>query len=47
MPVILMSGFDEKEVTDRFAGKDIAGFLKKPYTPDELHRQIERTMEKK
>jgi PAS domain S-box-containing protein len=29
--VILMSGYNEQEATNRFAGKGLAGFLQKPY----------------
>ena len=29
--VILSSGYNEQETTDRFAGKGLAGFLQKPY----------------
>ncbi len=34
--VILSSGYDEQEVTDRFAGKHLAGFIQKPYEYEEL-----------
>ena len=30
--VILCSGYNEQEATERFAGKGLAGFLQKPYT---------------
>ena len=36
VPVILCSGFSEQQVTDRFVGRSIAGFLKKPYRLQEL-----------
>jgi len=31
IPVILMSGYTEQEVTTRFAGQGLAGFLQKPF----------------
>jgi PAS domain S-box-containing protein len=34
--VLLASGYTEQEATSRFAGKGLAGFLAKPFTPDEL-----------
>ncbi|HEY6041174.1 MAG TPA: GAF domain-containing protein, partial [Anaerolineae bacterium] len=39
--VLLMSGYTEQEATSRFAGKGLAGFLQKPYTPQELHEKIQ------
>ena len=29
--VIMSSGFSEQEVTQKFAGKGLAGFIQKPY----------------
>jgi CheY-like chemotaxis protein len=34
--VILTSGYNEIEATRRFTAKGLAGFLQKPFTPDEL-----------
>lgn len=34
--VILMSGYNEQEVVNRFAGKGLAGFLQKPWSPRRL-----------
>jgi len=31
VPVIMSSGYDAERVTRRFAGKDLAGFIQKPY----------------
>lgn len=41
VPVILMSGFDEEAARERFAGHGIAGFLRKPYEPEELVRIVQ------
>lgn len=38
--VILMSGFNEQEAGARFVGKGLAGFLQKPFTPDELRQRL-------
>jgi PAS domain S-box-containing protein len=38
--VILMSGFSEQEAGARFVGKGLAGFLQKPFTPDELRERL-------
>ena len=37
VPVVLMSGFTEKDTIDRFAGKALAGFIQKPF--DRAHLQ--------
>ncbi|MDQ6970609.1 MAG: response regulator [Mariprofundus sp.] len=34
--VILSSGYNEHEATSRFTGKGLAGFIQKPYSPDQL-----------
>jgi len=34
--VILSSGYNEQEATSFFAGKGLAGFIQKPYTPQQL-----------
>ena len=34
--VILSSGYNEQEATNRFAGKGLAGFIQKPYPPQSL-----------
>ncbi|MDD5306610.1 MAG: response regulator [Deltaproteobacteria bacterium] len=39
--VILSSGYNEQEVTARFAGRGLAGFLQKPYDLKGLLRQFE------
>ena len=36
LPIVLMSGFNESEILDRFAGANIAGNLQKPITADVL-----------
>ena len=30
-PIILTSGYDAQELSQRFAGRDVAAFLQKPY----------------
>ncbi len=38
--VIMCSGYNEQEVTQKFAGKSISGFIQKPYTFVQLRRKI-------
>jgi PAS domain S-box-containing protein len=45
--VILSSGYSEQEVTKRFAGKKIAGFIQKPYTMKMLRETLERVFRAK
>jgi PAS domain S-box-containing protein len=40
LPVILMSGYNEREVLDRFVGRDLAGFLQKPFKLDDLRDKL-------
>ena len=47
VPIILSSGYSEHEVAARFAGKGLAGFLKKPYEPAELTEALQRALERR
>jgi len=38
--VILMSGYDERDATERFTHEGLAGFLQKPFLADELVDKI-------
>ena len=38
--VIMSSGYTESEITPRFAGKRLSGFLQKPYTLDTLTQRL-------
>jgi PAS domain S-box-containing protein len=38
--VILCSGYNEQDATQRFVGKGLAGFLQKPYTMAELQEKL-------
>ena len=40
--VIICSGYNEIDVTQRFAGKGLAGFLKKPYQLQELQKVVSK-----
>ncbi len=44
--VLLMSGYSEQDATDRFKSKGLAGFLQKPYTPQDLRYQLQQVLEK-
>jgi DNA-binding NarL/FixJ family response regulator len=43
--VVLMSGYNDEEATGRFAGKGLAGFVQKPFSPAQLMAEIRRVIE--
>ena len=43
--VLLVSGYNEQDSIDRFAGKGLAGFLQKPFTPVELRDKLREILE--
>jgi PAS domain S-box-containing protein len=45
LPVVLMSGFTEEDAVSRFAGKGLAGFLQKPFSPSDLAEELRRVLE--
>jgi len=45
--VVLSSGYNEQEATNRFVGKGLAGFLQKPYKPDGLLEIVFRVLDNK
>jgi len=42
--VILSSGFNEEEVSQRFAGKGVAAFIQKPYSVGMLHEVLNKVL---
>lgn len=42
--VILMSGFNEQEAIARFTGKGLAGFLQKPFKPEDLRDKLQEIL---
>ncbi|HIG29975.1 MAG TPA: response regulator [Verrucomicrobiales bacterium] len=42
--IILCSGYNEQETTQRFMGKGLAGFLQKPYTIAELREMLREVL---
>ncbi|SEA60093.1 PAS domain S-box-containing protein [Desulfuromusa kysingii] len=42
--VIICSGYNEQEVSQKFVGKGLAGFLKKPYMLSELQNTIQKLL---
>lgn len=42
--VILCSGYNEQDATQRFTGKGLSGFIQKPYTMDELTEKLRDTL---
>jgi CheY-like chemotaxis protein len=45
VPVILSSGYNEQDATERFAGKGLAGFIQKPYDAAELRQRLREVLE--
>jgi FixJ family two-component response regulator len=45
IPVILSSGFHEKDVLRRFRGQGLAGFLQKPYRYNVLIKMLREALE--
>jgi DNA-binding NtrC family response regulator len=43
--VILMSGYNEQDATNRFAGKGLAGFVQKPFRLQELIGKVREVIE--
>ncbi len=43
-PVILMSGYDEQDVTRRLAGRRLAGFLQKPFRASDLVERLRQVL---
>jgi YesN/AraC family two-component response regulator len=43
--VIMSSGYNEQEVTQKFAGKGLAGFIQKPYKLSTLEETISKIQE--
>ena len=44
--VVLMSGYNEQEATNAFAGKGLAGFLQKPFRHQDLMRTLEGALQR-
>ena len=44
VPVILTSGYNENDVTTRFAGKGVAGFIQKPFRTAELMEVLAKAL---
>ncbi len=44
--VILCSGYNQQDVTTRFAGKGLAGFMQKPYDASELFAKLYESLHK-
>ena len=47
LPIILSSGFNEQDVTQRFVGKGLAGFIQKPYQTKELAAKLRDVLKNK
>ncbi len=42
--VVLMSGYNQQDVTAHFVGKGLAGFVQKPFRASELHDSVARAL---
>jgi PAS domain S-box-containing protein len=40
LPVVMMSGYNEQNVTQQFVGKGLAGFVQKPFRASELYEKL-------
>ncbi len=45
IPALLMSGYNEQEISGRFAGRKLAGFIQKPFRKPELAAKIREVLE--
>ena len=45
VPVIMSSGYNEREIADRFAGKGISGFIQKPYRASTLRAALQEVLD--
>jgi PAS domain S-box-containing protein len=45
-PVVVMSGYSEIDARSRFAGKGLAGFVEKPFTPLQLQERMRQALGK-
>ncbi len=46
IPIIMSSGYNEQDVTQRFVGRDITGFIQKPYVLATLATELQRALAK-
>jgi len=47
VPVVLMSGFSERDTTERFPGRELASFIAKPFDRETLIARIREAVEKR
>ena len=43
--IVIMSGYNEQEVTQEFVGRGLAGFLPKPFRTAELRKRIQAALD--
>jgi CheY-like chemotaxis protein len=46
VPIILSSGYNAQEVSQRFVGRGVAAFLQKPYRFPELAASVRQVIER-
>ncbi|MEE8523218.1 MAG: response regulator [Thermoanaerobaculia bacterium] len=47
LPVIMASGFSEQALAERFAGREIAGFIHKPFHPEKLREILRHALSRR
>jgi CheY-like chemotaxis protein len=47
LPVIMASGFSEQDLAERFAGREIAGFVHKPFHPEKLQEILRHALSRR
>ena len=45
VPIVLVSGYSQESVRDQFAGRDLAGFLHKPFLSSGLLLKVREILE--
>jgi FixJ family two-component response regulator len=45
VPIVLVSGYSQQSVRDQFAGRDLAGFLHKPFQSATLLLKVRELLE--
>ena len=46
VPIVLVSGYSEERAAEHFQGPDLAGFLQKPFLPEELIDRVRSALER-
>ena len=44
LPIVLPSGYDPEHATARFSGRQLSGFVSKPYEPEDLLESVRNAL---